>query len=72
MKVTVKNCVIRKKSGWVEFDEKRAIKLIAGVLMFCQTEKQKIFDSLLSMKQKREVENSVLNDTAFLSAYEDY
>lgn len=43
MKVTVKNCVIRKKSGRIEFDEKRAIKLIAGVLMFCQTEKQKIY-----------------------------
>ena len=43
MRVTVKNCVIRKKSGRVEFDEKRAIKLIAGVLMFCQTEKQKIY-----------------------------
>lgn len=41
MKVTVKNCVIRKKSGRIEFDVKRAIKLIAGVLMFCQTEKQK-------------------------------
>lgn len=43
MKVTVKNCVIRKKSGRIEFDEKRATKLIAGVLMFCQTENQKIY-----------------------------
>lgn len=43
MKVTVKNCVIRKKSGQIEFDEKRAIKLFAGVLMFCQSEKQKIY-----------------------------
>lgn len=34
-----------------------------------ETQKQKIFDSLLSMKQKREEENSVLKDTVFLSAY---
>lgn len=34
-----------------------------------KTQKQKIYDSLLSMKQKREKETSVFNDTVSLSAY---
>ena len=34
-----------------------------------ETQKQKIYDSVLSMKQKREKEISVLNDAASLSSY---